>query len=136
MTLAFVATLARRSGPRGAVARAVLYNGAGSARLAAGDSAQALAWLRSARAAMANDPSAELAAILGNLAMVVDDLTSAMPVLRAARGSNACSSGIIRHLQGARGRVGVALESAQVASGLREILSALRPLHRASPTRS
>ena len=70
-TLPFVATIAKRTGEAGRFARALLYNNAGTASLAAGDTATALAWLRQARAEPPPQTGgAELWAILGNLAMV------------------------------------------------------------------
>ena len=74
--LELVATIARRTGDGGRFARALLYNNAGSERLAAGDPTGAIAWLRKARdEPVPRTGGAELWAILGNLAMVVPDRT-------------------------------------------------------------
>ncbi|HLL25430.1 MAG TPA: hypothetical protein VK427_25010, partial [Kofleriaceae bacterium] len=72
--LSFVRAIGKRTGDRGGFARALLYNNAGTQRMAAGDPAGALAWLREARTALDEHPyGVELWAILGNLAMVVTD---------------------------------------------------------------
>ncbi|MEO8553335.1 MAG: protein kinase, partial [Kofleriaceae bacterium] len=73
-SLPLVSTIGIRAGDSGRFARALLYNNAGTERLAAGDPAGALTWLRAARAEPEpENRAAELWVILGNLAMLVDD---------------------------------------------------------------
>jgi eukaryotic-like serine/threonine-protein kinase len=73
-TLPFVTTMARRGGDGARFARALLYNNAAIERLAAGDQAAAIEWLRKARGEPAPaEQAAELRVVLGNLAMLVPD---------------------------------------------------------------
>lgn len=70
--LPVVAKLGARTGDAGRFGRALLFNNAGSERLAAGDAKSALDWFRKARTVPA-PPHVELVAVLGNLAMLVPD---------------------------------------------------------------
>ena len=73
-SLPLVRAIGIRAGDAGRFARALLYNNAGTERLAAGDPEGAIAWLRAARAEPEpENRGVELWVILGNLAMVVDD---------------------------------------------------------------
>ncbi len=72
--LPLVTTIATRTSDAGRFARALLYNNAATERLAAGDTAAAITWLRKARREPEPaDRGVELWAILGNLATVVSD---------------------------------------------------------------
>jgi eukaryotic-like serine/threonine-protein kinase len=72
--LPLVTKIAQRTGPRGGFARALVYNNAGSERLAAGDEPAAIAWFRKAHGEPEPaEGSGELSVIAGNLAMLVGD---------------------------------------------------------------
>ncbi len=71
--LPFVVTLAQRTGDAGRFARALLYNNAGTERLAAGDVGGSVRWFEQARAEPEDDRATELWAVVGNLAMTVAD---------------------------------------------------------------
>jgi hypothetical protein len=81
-----VDAIARHAGPRGAFARALLYNNAGTLQLARGDREGARAWFLRARALreQGSAASAELASIWSNLALVTPE-----PAARAALFSRA-----------------------------------------------
>jgi hypothetical protein len=70
--LPFVVAIAERTGEPGRFARALLFNNAGTERLAAGDAKGAVPWFQKARAEPEpDDRGVELWAIPGNLAMTV-----------------------------------------------------------------
>ena len=134
--LPIATTIARRTGASGASARALLFNNAATARLAAGDEPGAIELLRTARRELSPAmSSSEPFVILGNLAMLVSDRAERDALFAEERAELERTLGAEHQFTlAARVRAALLVEDPRRStSELRELCAVHRRLHPHSP---